>query len=80
MVRREVWTKEAHGQTAVRKLLIWEKNKENVDRSYPAYVVRDYSAGRVSALDRAVRRAPDDAQVMRIVDGMIVDNIKKGWA
>jgi len=81
VLRREVWTKEAKGQTAVRKLLIWKTNKEDIDRTYPAYVVHwtDYSSSRASALDREVRRAPDELEAMKIADSMVVDNIKKGW-
>lgn len=81
VVRREVWTKESKGQTAVRKLVVWRTNKHVSDPRFPAYVVHwtDYSAGRASPLDREVRPAPDEATVESIVSALLTDNIKKGW-
>ena len=81
VVRREVYAKEAKGQVAVRKLVLWQTNKETLDRSYPAYVVHwtDYSAGRKDPLQREVRVAPNLAEAQRIADEIIAENIKKGW-
>ena len=81
VLRREVWTKEAKGQIAVRKLLVWKTNKATADRNFPAYVVHwtDYSSGRGSPLDREVRLAPDAAEATKIADAMVEENIKKGW-
>jgi len=81
VLRREVWSKEAKGQAAVRKLVVWKTNKETVDRMFPAYVIHwtDYSGGRASPLDREVRLAPDEAGAMKIADLMVEENIKKGW-
>lgn len=81
VIRRDVWTKTAKGATAVRKLLVWKTNKENVDPSYPAYVVHwtDYSAGRATPLDRDVRLAPDEKSALGLAEQLIADNIKKGW-
>lgn len=81
VVRREVYAKEAKGQVAVRKLVLWQTNKETLDRSYPAYVVHwtDYSAGRKDPLQREVRVAPSLAEAQRIADEIIAENIKKGW-
>ena len=80
-MRREVWTKEAKGQVAIRKLLIWKTNKEKIATSYPAYVVHwtDYSPTRAEPLDRDVRLAPDEAEAAKIAEALIGDNIKKGW-
>lgn len=79
--RREVYTKEAKGQLAVRKLLVWETHKSALDPTFPAWVVHwtDYSAGRKDPLQREVRLAPDEATAMSIADGMVAENIKKGW-
>lgn len=81
VVRREVWTKTTKGQLAVRKLLVWKTNKSEASSRHPAYVVHwtDYSAGRAEPLDREVRPAPDEASAMQIAQGLIDDNIKKGW-
>ncbi len=81
VVRREVYAKEAKGQVAVRKLVMWQTNKNTQDRSYPAFVVHwtDYSAGRKDPLQREVRVAPSLAEATRIADEIIAENIKKGW-
>jgi hypothetical protein len=81
ILRREVWTKETKGKVAVRKLVAWKTNKEDVDSSYPAYVLHwtDYSAGRGTPLDREVRTAPTESIMAEIAAKMIEDNIKKGW-
>lgn len=81
LVRRSVWTKAAKGQIGVRKLVVWKTNKEQVDPTYPAFVVHwtDYSAGRANPLDREVRVAPSESEALRIADALVVEHIKKGW-
>ena len=79
--RREVWTKTTKGKVAVRKLVTWKTNKEQIDPGYPAYVIHwtDYSAGRGTPLDREVRTAPTSELMEEIAAKLIEDNIKKGW-
>ena len=81
VLRREVWIKENKGKTAVRKLVVWKTNKEQVDPGYPAFVIHwtDYSAGRGTPLDREVRTAPNPELMEEIAAKLIEDNIKKGW-
>lgn len=81
VVRRQVWTKTAKDKTDVRKLVVWKTNKENVDSSYPAYVVHwtDYSTGRKTPLTREVRPAPSIEAAQDLAEAMVADNIKKGW-
>lgn len=81
LVRRAVWTKAAKGQLAVRKLVVWKTNKEQVDPTFPAFVVHwtDYSAGRANPLDREVRVAPSEAEALRLADALVAEHIKKGW-
>jgi hypothetical protein len=81
IVRRQVWTKGTGDKVDVRKLVVWKTNKEQVDLTYPAYVVHwtDFSKGRKSPLDREVRPAPSEAAALALADQMIEDNIKKGW-
>ena len=81
VLRREVWTKEAKGQTAVRKLVVWKTNKETTNSAFPAFVVHwtDYSATRATPLDREVRLAPTETIATKLADEMITENIKKGW-
>ncbi len=81
VVRREVYAKEAKGQISVRKLVLWQTNKDRLDRTYPAFVVHwtDYSGGRKDPLQREVRVAPSLAEATRIADEIVAENIKKGW-
>jgi ATP-dependent DNA ligase len=81
IVRREVYTKVAKGQTAVRKLLIWKTNKDGVDADFPAFVVHwtDYSAGRKTPLEREVRPAPTREEADKIAEAMLASEIGKGW-
>ena len=79
LIQRRVWTKEGSGKVDVRKLVMWKTNKDSA--GYPAYVVHwtDYSSTRKSPLDREVRLAPNESEANKIAEGMIADNIKKGW-
>jgi ATP-dependent DNA ligase len=54
VLRREVWTKTTGDKTDVRKLVVWQTHKENVDPSFPAFVVHwtDYSSSRKAPLAR----------------------------
>ena len=81
VLRREVYTKTTKGKLAVRKLSLWKTNKDQVDLRFPAFVVHftDYSAGRKDPLKREVRLAPSLEIATEIADGMIADNIKRGW-
>lgn len=81
VIRREVWTKETKGVIAVRKLVVWQTNKQEIDTTYPGYVVHwtDYSPGRASPLDREVKLAPNEKSAIAIADAMVEENIKKGW-
>jgi hypothetical protein len=81
LLRREVYTKTTKGKLAVRKLLVWKTNKEQVEDLWPAYVVHftDYSPGRKDPLKREVRLAPSAALAEEIAERMLADNIKKGW-
>ena len=80
-LRREVWTKAAKGSTAVRKLVVWRTNKEQQDPSFPAFVVHwtDYSATRGTPLEREIRLAPTEELAQQLAEGMVAENIKKGW-
>ncbi|MDA8016495.1 MAG: hypothetical protein MPN21_03520 [Thermoanaerobaculia bacterium] len=79
--RREVYVKETKGRKAVRKLLVWKTNKEDVDPEFPAWVVHwtDYSPGRKEPLQREVRLAPDGETAARLAEQMIEKGVKRGW-
>ncbi len=81
IMRREVYTKTSKKGTAVRKLVQWRTNKQDVDPSYPAYVVHftDYSPGRKQPLQREVRLAPSFDLAEQIAEEMLAANIKRGW-
>lgn len=81
IVRREVYVKTMKGQQAVRKLVVWQSNKQELDSSYPAFVVHytDYSAGRKQPLQREVRLAPDQDTAQQVAEDILKAKIKKGW-
>ncbi|MEM9555758.1 MAG: hypothetical protein AAGC60_16005 [Acidobacteriota bacterium] len=87
LLRRAVFAKTTKSrktgeeQTAVRKLLVWKTNKEQVDDDFPAFVVHwtDYSPGRKEPLQREVRLAPDRETADAIAEQMLADGVKRGW-
>ena len=81
LLRRDVYTKEAKGETMVRKFLAWKTNKENESDEYPAYVLHytDYSPNRKDPLAREVRVSNSLEQINDLLQEMIATNIKKGW-
>lgn len=80
VVLRRVWTKETKGALAVRKVVGWATHKSD-DARWPAYAAcwTDYSPGRAQPLQREVVTAPDEATLRALVDGLVAENIKKGW-
>jgi hypothetical protein len=81
VMRREVWTKVTKGKTAVRKLLVWQTNKDDVVPGWPAWVVHftDYSPDRKTPLERTVRTAVSADDARAVAESLIAENIKKGW-
>ena len=81
IVRRAVYTKETKGQIAVRKLVVIKTNKE-LEGAHPAFVVHftDYSAGRKTPLETAIRTSSTREGADRAADAWIEENVKKGWA
>lgn len=82
IVRRDVYTKEAKGETMVRKFVTIQTNKENEGEEYTAYVLHytDFSPNRKSPLARDVRVSSSLDQISALHRQMIDDNIKKGWS
>jgi hypothetical protein len=81
VIRRQVWTKTSKDKTDVRKLVVWKTNRDEIDPSYPVYVVQwtDYSAGRKTPLTREVRPAMTQDSANELAEALVADNIKKGW-
>jgi hypothetical protein len=73
----------------VRKLIAWRTNKNQVDESYPGYVVAytDYSTDRAEPLKREIKITNLEAQMWTILDDWIREEIldktgsklKRGW-
>ncbi|MBU0550227.1 hypothetical protein KKF91_10905 [Myxococcota bacterium] len=82
VLRREVYTKRLGGQRAVRKLLMWRTNKDELDARYPAFVVHltDYSPQRKAPLSRVVRLAPTLQDAHREFARLLDEHIKADWA
>ena len=81
VLRREVYTKVMKGQTMVRKLLMWQTNKQKDGEDYPAYVVHytDFSPNRKTPLEREVRVSSAREQIDQLWQGLADENVKKGW-
>ena len=79
--RQEVYTKQTKGLTAVRKLLYWKTNKEQMDPDYPAYVFCfvDYSPNRAQPLKRLVRAAKNREAAEAFFQQFKAGEIKRGW-
>ncbi len=81
IVRREAWTKATKGKTAVRKLVVWKTNKDEVAPDWPAWVVHftDYSPDRKTPLERTVKTSTTEREATAIANALVEENIKKGW-
>jgi hypothetical protein len=81
LLRRDVYTKEAKGETMVRKFVTWKSNKETVSDEHPAYVLHftDFSPNRKDPLAREVRISSSLEQIETMRKEMIAENIKQGW-
>lgn len=81
VLRRQVWTKTTKGQLAVRKLVVFKTNKDDVDPSWPAYVVHwtDYSPGRKEPLQRTVKVAPNLELAELEAEALVQKGVKRGW-
>jgi len=80
VIFREVYIKILKG-TNVQKFMAWKTNKEDIDSSYPAYVMNytNFSPTRGDSLKRDVRISNSKEQVLALLQGFIDKNIKKGW-
>ncbi len=81
MLRRQVFTKQVKDQTMVRKFVILKTNKESEGEEFPPYVLHftDFSPNRKDPLKRDVRISSSLEQIHTLWEGMIEDNIKRGW-
>ncbi len=71
----------SRGRQAVRKFVVWQTNKDEVDPDYPAYVFSytDYSAHRKEPLQQDVRISSDLDQIIAIAEEFQRKYVKKDW-
>jgi len=81
LLKREVYTKVLKGQTMVRKLVMWQTNKEKESDDFPAFVIHftDFSPNRKTPLERDVRVSSSHEQIHELWDDLAAENIVKGW-
>lgn len=82
VLRREVYTRPLRtGGTAVRKVLVWQTNKADIDPRYPACVAQmtDFSPVREEPVHTELRTATDAVTIHRLVDEWLAQSIGRGW-
>jgi len=81
VLRREVYTKTQKNEMMVRKLVLWQTNKEKEGEDYPAYVIHytDFSPNRKTPLEREVRVSSSREQIDQLWTELAAEVFKKGW-
>lgn len=81
ILRREVCTKQLKGQTMVRKLVLWQTNKE-AGGDFPAFVIHytDYSPNRKTPLEREIRVSSSREQIDALWAEVAAEAFVKGWS
>ncbi|MGL6075039.1 MAG: hypothetical protein ACRC8S_12840 [Fimbriiglobus sp.] len=81
LIRREVRTKELKGATMVRKLVMWQTNKDIDNEDYPAFVIHstDFSPNRKTPLEREVRVSSSKDQIEQLWTELAEEYFTKGW-
>jgi hypothetical protein len=81
LLRREVCTKVLKGQTMVRKLLLWQTNKDRDSEDYPAFVIHytDFSPNRKTPLERDIRVSSSREQIEEQWKEVAAEAFTKGW-
>jgi hypothetical protein len=81
VLKREVRTKEMKGAVMVRKLVMWQTNKETDGDDYPAYVIHytDYSPNRKTPLEREIRVSSSPDQIKDLWEELAAEGFTKGW-
>jgi hypothetical protein len=65
----------------IRKLVMWQTNKERETEDYPAFVTHftDYSPNRKTPLEREIRVSSSREQMDDLWKELVDENITKGW-
>ncbi len=82
VLKREVCTKVLKGQTMVRKLVMWQTNKEKHSDEFPGFVIHatDYSPNRKTPLERDIRVSNSREQIEELWTELAAEAFVKGWA
>ncbi len=80
IIERSVYTKTMKENLMVRKLLLWNTNKEE-DPEFPAYVVylTDFSPNRAKPLVRDIKIAGSERSAKKMFDEFAAKNFIGGW-
>lgn len=80
VLARRVFMKRSGLNCMVQKFVLWKTNKEQTG-VFPSYVLHhtDYNYSRREQLRRDLRVSESRDQIFKLLDEMIVTNIKKGW-
>ncbi|HXD86992.1 MAG TPA: hypothetical protein VN641_10890 [Urbifossiella sp.] len=81
VLRREVATKVLKGATMIRKLVMWQTNKESDGEHYPAFVLHmtDFSPNRKTPLERDIRVSSSRQQIEDLWNELAAEAFTKGW-
>ncbi len=82
VIRREVYTKAVRDcGVAVRKLVAWKTNKDDVDLRYPVYAAMftDYSPARQDPVKTELRVACSVERITSMAENWLAENVRRGW-
>ncbi len=81
ILKRAVATKQLRGATMVRKLIIWQTNKEDASTDFPSYVLHltNYSPNRKSPLDHEIRVSSSEKQIEALYEDWQKKYFVGGW-
>lgn len=81
ILERSVATKTLKGATMVRKLLLWQTNKQASSRDFPGYVLHltDYSPNRKAPLNHEVCVSNSEEQIRELFADWKKQYYKRGW-
>jgi len=81
VLERSIATKTLKGATMVRKLLLWQTNKQDASRDFPAYVLHltDYSPNRKQPLNHEICVSESETQIRELFAEWKKQYYKRGW-
>lgn len=81
IMERSVAVKTLKGATMVRKLLMWQTNKAEASRDFPAFVLHltDYSPNRKHPLNHEICVSDSETQIRELFDEWKTKYYKRGW-